>query len=81
MKHLQPIIYGMPDISQEPIPEYSNSSYKLGAEVINGIKWWGNVQFKNKEYTALFICPKCNSTFREQITKVLNETIITCKCN
>ena len=71
---------GIPDIESMVIPEYASSSYKLGEEVINNIKWWGQVNQIKNQYTALFICPECKDIFREQIIRVLNGAIINCNC-
>ena len=78
MAHSQLITYGIPNVDNLLAPNYSSSSYKLGEEVANGVKWWGQVNYKKNQYTALFICPRCQETFRSQITKVLNGAIITC---
>jgi len=82
MRTLQLItISGIRDIKTMRVNKFSSTSYKLGGDLPNNIKWWGQVHSEDDKYTACFICPQCYSQFTEQIQKVLAGAITSCGCN
>ena len=53
-------------------------TYKLGEELANGVKYFGQEKTVKKVRTAMFVCPRCNELWRVAIAKVKIGAIASC---
>lgn len=54
--------------------------YKLGQDVANGVRYFGQERMEKKTRKALFICPFCNETWRASIANVECGNTKSCGC-
>ncbi len=56
-----------------------HNTYKLGEEVANGIKFWGQKGTNNsRKTTYMFICPNCHNLWRTTLTNVVDGKTLGC---
>ena len=53
--------------------------YRLGQEVANGVKFWGNEKIKHGRLYADFICPYCGDKFNAGIDNIKSGNTLRCK--
>ena len=78
IKDLRELKFEKP-LSDKAAPVYP--TYKLGDQVANGIRWWGNVsKDKRSRTTAVFICPRCENTWRCRLSNIISGSTKSCGC-
>lgn len=69
------------NISKDTKQAVRQGLYKLG-EVVgpHNVKYWGQLKAKDGSMTAMFICPFCDSTFRQYVTQIKAGKCKSCGC-
>lgn len=54
--------------------------YRVGDVLANGVMYFGQEKVVKKSRTALFICPRCNESWRVSISHIAQGRIKSCGC-
>jgi len=68
------------ELKKESNNELVRLQYKLGENIANGIKYFGQEKIVKKRRTAMCICPKCGELWRVGLSVVARGHSKSCGC-
>lgn len=66
-----------PKRSENPVTSFQ---FKMGEEIANSVRYWGQDRVKNGNRTAMCVCPSCGELWRTRVSNVVKGMTKSCGC-
>jgi len=77
-KFTNEVLESIGELNPKKVGRATPPQYKLGQEIANGVRYWGQDKIVKDNRTSICICPACGNVWRVRVSFILSGDTKSC---